>query len=268
MITFPMTRKALIELNGVDFFTGNSDYLEGVLYAAYRGALKPRCRILNPRGKKIAITFNTMDDWQDVYNRLDDLIDNEFWNNKALLNYQEEFQYFINHGEPEKKTPVKISHDWHQEVEDHVNATYIIMGKFLKKNTSSLPIKWSPKIKISWHPNRSSSRGGCHGRTGHYSGHGGASFALGHHFEDGSWTNKHRFIEYSHIKNSKYIGTVVSDDWRVRLDALVAHEIAHVAQRYLGRNICRYRKIMKVSHGEGWKDLYRMLRIEFVNSRI
>ncbi|WP_415913058.1 hypothetical protein [Neptuniibacter sp. QD37_11] len=126
------------------------------------------------------------------------------------------------------------------------------------------------QLKISWSEGRSSSWGGT--RNGKpYISLAVADIKLG--------KTQYTFNEYSHIAQLKEIGSCKGSR-EVYLASLIAHELAHVAQHYSkitkdygdftemdaqGKASICMPKILKVSHGSGWQEIYRYLRFNWVN---
>lgn len=85
----------------------------------------------------------------------------------------------------------------------------------------------------------------------------------------------YRFKEYSALAESPSMGSC-QGPLRVYLFALCAHELAHAIQYYARSNPNQLadekinkagirRPQLKAPHGEGFKEIYRFLRIELVN---
>lgn len=130
-------------------------------------------------------------------------------------------------------------------------------------------------IKISWSASRRVSNAGLRNNTPWL------SLALwnrvGRHIDNGDSAFLHGaseqvFDEYAHIRQSKTIGSC-RGSWRVIVAAVVAHEVAHVAQdagAYASTggavNLKKLtRKDLLVPHGLGWQEIYRYLRVNWVN---
>ena len=121
-------------------------------------------------------------------------------------------------------------------------------------------------IKTSWSPGRYRSNGGFQ------KGVASISLHLKHRFDLSA--NKSDlgcvvFKEYAQIRNSPVIGSCYGP-WHVVLAALVAHEVAHAVQYALiGKWHCSSKdlgnKLLSAPHGEGWQEIYRYLRENWVN---
>lgn len=86
-------------------------------------------------------------------------------------------------------------------------------------------------------------------------------------------------FEYSSFGGDLEIGSFISDDWRLHLDALIAHETSHAIQHLLPYWPNRYQVSGKASrfgdlgtweggHGEFFQNIYRKIRREFINPRL
>lgn len=81
------------------------------------------------------------------------------------------------------------------------------------------------------------------------------------------------FPEYARIDGDPCIGGLASPDWRHAVQAITAHEVAHVAQGQIRCKPARLRGRMartdlRTPHGEGWRRLYAILRAALVNPAI
>jgi hypothetical protein len=80
------------------------------------------------------------------------------------------------------------------------------------------------------------------------------------------------FIEYKSFHHNSVIGGFATADWRMWVDAVVAHEMAHVVQFTLPRQspATTYEGLGKYegSHGSFFQAIYRIMRVQFVNSRV
>ena len=79
--------------------------------------------------------------------------------------------------------------------------------------------------------------------------------------------NQWLFVEYSHVHDSPVIGGFVSDDPDLHMDAILAHELAHAVQFF-----CKIKEDYQFgtdfkAHQGVWKEIYRVLRVEFINHR-
>lgn len=150
------------------------------------------------------------------------------------------------------------------EVETTAQAMVKLACELLRRKGS--PLK-APKgfhadlrLKLSWHENRASSRGGMR------NGKPWVSLALRELRPNRDTFN---FCEYDHIANSKNMGTC-HGSWQVYLAALVAHEVSHAVQhkclRMSSSNWGGFtRSQLRTSHGMGWQEVYRYLRVSWVN---
>lgn len=73
------------------------------------------------------------------------------------------------------------------------------------------------------------------------------------------------FVEYPNFSSDKVIGSVVSDDWRVYVTTLVAHEFAHMVQYCLKTKPQGEFGKWKGGHGPYFQKIYGEFRKQFVN---
>ena len=116
------------------------------------------------------------------------------------------------------------------------------------------------RLKLSWHENRTYSRGGVR------NGNPWVSLALSELRPNRAVFN---FREYDHIAKSPNLGTC-HGPWQVYLAALVAHEVSHAVQHKclkMGRPYWGEfsRSQLRRAHGTGWQEVYRYLRVSWVN---
>lgn len=122
-------------------------------------------------------------------------------------------------------------------------------------------------IKTSWASGRRFSRGG------YTKGRPRLSFALKSRYdydpvrEEGS--RKEFFHEYPRIKRSPQIGSCAGT-LEVMVATIVAHEVSHMAQysarsSYLAVAKTVTERQLEKPHGEGWQEVYRYLRVNWVN---
>lgn len=124
-------------------------------------------------------------------------------------------------------------------------------------------------VKTSWAKGRRKSRGGYYGEKKRPR----VSFALKHRYEYDPIRDvqdrKEFFHEYARIAKSPQIGSCAGP-LEVMVATIVAHEMAHAAQMsciysYLAvANTVNKNQLRKV-HGEGWQEIYRYLRVNWVN---
>ena len=143
-----------------------------------------------------------------------------------------------------------------------MNETVLACCDFLRSKEFSykLPFGFRPRIRFSWSDRRRSSRGGIKkdgtphismgmsipGSTAPYPGFGA------------------RFKEYRSIEDDKVIGGIFSTDWLDYYRCLAAHETSHAVQAVVFRSGVDSHKMRK-PHGQGWKEIYGLLRAKVVN---
>lgn len=74
-----------------------------------------------------------------------------------------------------------------------------------------------------------------------------------------------KFHEYKAFENDPVIGAFKTDDVEAVIAATVAHEVAHHVQYRYGPCTRWLKKSYKKPHGDGFKDIYRILRARVVN---
>lgn len=76
-----------------------------------------------------------------------------------------------------------------------------------------------------------------------------------------------RFVEYESFAKDPTIGTFCGNSWEKALNALLAHEIAHAIQYSIKDNeIIEMLGGYSIGHGVFWKNIYTLLRVNFVNN--
>lgn len=120
-------------------------------------------------------------------------------------------------------------------------------------------------LKMDWSHSRARSNGGiAHNKPW-------VSLAL-HDLSD--FKDTYTFLEYGRIRESPLIGSL-HGGWRNYLAALIAHEVAHAAQHSVKLSSSKGKKLIQLKeytasdmakpHGLGWQDIYRYLRVSWVN---
>ena len=155
------------------------------------------------------------------------------------------------------------------EAEAVVHAAVEEMIAVLRADASlglSIPASWRPpRVKFDWSPSRVRSMGGTGGK-GLYKG-GAISLAMTHYVP--ATGPDSRFTEYDHVARDREIGTVKSGPWQGILWVLVAHELAHVVELAVCRGIIGGdAQLCRESHGRGWQQIYRLLRVRCANPRL
>ena len=142
-------------------------------------------------------------------------------------------------------------------------ARWNFFAKMYIKDVEAFAIKEIfPKFKLAtvnldWSPKRRSSRGGM------YADGPGINMAMNHLCKerDGS---VYRVYEYKSFDSDPLIGGFYTRDKHDRLRMVIVHEIAHALQYYS----YKLNKFRCKPHGPAWKNLYKRLREEFINSRL
>lgn len=82
------------------------------------------------------------------------------------------------------------------------------------------------------------------------------------------------FIEYKSFHHDRTIGGFTTTDWRVWIDTVIAHELAHVVQFTLPKQKpspnSTYENLGKYegSHGSFFRNIYGIMRRQFINPRV
>lgn len=81
------------------------------------------------------------------------------------------------------------------------------------------------------------------------------------------------YREYKSFCKDPFIGEFTTKDWKLPVYAIVCHEVAHAFQSRIEREAAskgnsEVALSMSKAHGQGWRDVYRLLRDRFVNSKL
>lgn len=123
------------------------------------------------------------------------------------------------------------------------------------------------KVKYSFSASRVYSNGGFKSQRP------ALSFSLHQYIEESlNPDGPHTYHEYAQLAKSTSIGTC-HGTWEVSLATLVAHEVAHTAQRAvttkapstLVKAFAGIRQHYMKPHGEGWQEIYHYLRSNWIN---
>jgi hypothetical protein len=139
---------------------------------------------------------------------------------------------------------------------NHAMRFSLLLQKFVQDNVYH---NFTCTTKLDWSYKRRSSRGGIY-KDGPGINIAMSSAALVHH----SSADVYRFYEYPSYDDNNVIGGFYATDYVLKLQAVVAHEIAHAVQffEYKQLNIgCK-------PHGPIFKKYYSLFRTTFINSRI
>ena len=113
--------------------------------------------------------------------------------------------------------------------------------------------------KLDWDRTRTSSRGGVY-KNG--PGINIAMFCTAMLYHDPKYVYK--FYEYPSYDDDKIIGGFYARDTALKLEAVVAHEIAHAIQYF---EYAKFNTRCK-PHGPKFKQHYKLLRETFINNRL
>ena len=111
--------------------------------------------------------------------------------------------------------------------------------------------------KFDWNPSRRSSRGGI------YKDGPGINMAMYWAMPNNKGTT-YKFNEYSSFDADPHIGGFYSTRPEDKLEAILAHEIAHAVQFFAYKKL----NIKCKPHGPVFKKYYKMLRQQFVNPNL
>lgn len=78
------------------------------------------------------------------------------------------------------------------------------------------------------------------------------------------------YTEYSNLNKIEGLGGFETDDWKLSLDALIAHEISHCVQHLIPHwnNSHKTDHPWSAGHGIYFQEIYREFREKFINPRI
>ncbi len=115
------------------------------------------------------------------------------------------------------------------------------------------------ETKLDWARNRTSSRGGIY-KNG--PGINIAMFSAAMPYHDPKYV--YRFYEYPSYDADKIIGGFYARDNSLKVEAIIAHEVAHAIQFF------EYKKFLTrcKPHGPKFKQHYKLLRELFINDRL
>lgn len=114
------------------------------------------------------------------------------------------------------------------------------------------------RTKVDWSTARRSSRGGI------YKDGPGINIAMQQAVPDNGNVSVYRFYEYPSFDSDHVIGGFYSTNPYHKLEAVIAHEVAHAVQFYSYTKTGTRCK----PHGTVFKQYYSMLRKQFVNSQL
>lgn len=138
-----------------------------------------------------------------------------------------------------------------------------VMTEFCRKRFK-MGDDWTPVVRCDFNPRRKRSWGGVR-RVG---GRGNRrvpfmSLVLGRYVGDTAHTT---FSEYKRFAKDPVIGTFESTNWEMPLACLIAHEIAHCVQYTVkDPEVLKELGTRSNGHGQFWKNIYAILRQEFIN---
>jgi len=135
----------------------------------------------------------------------------------------------------------------------HAQRVVLAMEQWVKKNLFS---DFTLVSKFDWSPTRTCSRGGI------YKDGPGINIAMKSIPRTEGET--YRFREYASFDGDKIIGGFYSKRAYDKLEAIIAHEVAHAIQFFAYKKLNTRCK----PHGPMFKQYYAMLRIEFINHKL
>lgn len=136
----------------------------------------------------------------------------------------------------------------------HAQRTALAMEAWVKQN---LFLDFTLVTKLDWSPSRRCSRGGI------YKDGPGINISM-YHSVPRDTNEIYRFHEYPSYDADKTIGGFYSRRPYDKLEAIIAHEIAHAVQFFAYKKLNTRCK----PHGAMFKDYYSKLRIQFINSKL
>ena len=168
---------------------------------------------------------------------------------------------------------------WQELLEDYSHHCVSLMGAFAREEWG-FPETWDIETFVRFTAPRRSrkgklikrfSRGGVH--WSRKKGGGLTPFVSLqlNHLRTSQTSTSFPFGEYDHIINDPEIGSLLDNKiWERYIAALCAHEVAHAVQHSAESNKNATSWLRNLtndgeSHGEYWQEIYRVLRIKFVN---
>jgi hypothetical protein len=152
------------------------------------------------------------------------------------------------------------------KAEEMVNRITDVCCQCLIKNYN-IPRDWRPTVKVDVSVRRKVSCGGVKipGRVFESSNYGFISIAASKYLPK----NFTGYVpEYKSYESDPVIGAATTRDWRIGLMVLVSHEVSHALQYYIyfssEDKSARYKK----PHGDGFKEIYALLRSVICNPQI
>jgi hypothetical protein len=132
----------------------------------------------------------------------------------------------------------------------------LLLQKYVQDNIYA---DFTCNCKLDWDYKRRTSRGGIY-KDGPGINIAMSSAALIHHDSN----QVYRFYEYPSYDNNSIIGGFYATDYLLKLQAIVAHEVAHAVQFF------EYKKLNTrcKPHGSIFKKYYSVFRTQFINHNI
>jgi len=132
----------------------------------------------------------------------------------------------------------------------------LLLERFVQSNIYS---DFTCFLKTDWSNARRSSRGGVY-KNGPGINIAMSSAALIYH----NPVDVYRFYEYPSYDSNSIIGGFYAKDYLIKLEAIIAHEVAHAVQFF------EYKKLNTrcKPHGPIFKKYYTLLRKEFINHKL
>lgn len=158
-----------------------------------------------------------------------------------------------------------------QSAENIVRLTAEACVKEILKDYPDMPRNYKPKVCFDWGLGRTTSWGGYNpnDRGSKYGLYGGISLAMSTIINRTGKAVNPGFLEYSHLQKDSVMGGFKTDNWKLQLMALTAHEVCHAMQFYYYFEITDQKaKEYKVAHGEGFQAMYRIVRERVCNPRL
>lgn len=132
----------------------------------------------------------------------------------------------------------------------------LLLERFIKETVYP---DFTCTVKLDWKFNRRCSRGGI------YKDGPGINIAMGSAaLVYLTYPEIYRFYEYPSFDSDRHIGGFYATDYKLKLQAIIAHEVAHAVQFF------EYKKLGTrcKPHGPVFKKYYKLLRDNFVNPNL
>lgn len=148
--------------------------------------------------------------------------------------------------------PIKFTQTQKNRIKAYAQCMLDLAKENIRKNYTFISKSWNPSMKVDFRGTMSE----CENRNFLH-----LSFDKNWLQKDGTWES----LEYKHIANKKYIGSFKSDDWRIVIKSLIAHELSHSLQYEINPKFNAHGayKVTKENydglHGKDFQEFYKWI---------